>query len=147
MMCAYCVRSPPCSTGLSSGPSACDHWLSVRPSQKSHALCAVPATGIVRRAVAPTPVASGTPSWNSLSGRWQDAHDTLPFALSRVSKNNALPSEAATESSDQRLLGSGASGGRLASDRLASVPRSLPDQRASVAACVSRSEERRVGEE
>ena len=39
-----------------------DHWLSVRPSQKNHAPCAVPATGIVRRAVVPTPCASGVPS-------------------------------------------------------------------------------------
>ena len=47
--CAYWARVPPCSTGLSSGPSACAHWLSLRPSQNRNGLYAVPAIGIVRR--------------------------------------------------------------------------------------------------
>src|SRR5687767_11581807 len=53
--CAYWARVPPCSTGLSRGPSACAHWLSFRPSQKRKGEYAVAAIGIVRRLVVPTP--------------------------------------------------------------------------------------------
>src|SRR6478609_5723406 len=107
---AYCERVPPCSTALSRGPSACDHWLSLRPSQKRNGLYAVPAIGIVRRPVVPTPRASGVPSWKSLRGSWHVAHDTWPFELNRASKKNRLPSFAAAGSSAQRLLGSGGGG-------------------------------------
>ena len=109
MTCAYCARLPPCSTALSSGPSACAHWLSLRPSQKRNGLYAVPAIGMVRRSVVPTPLASGMPSWNSRLGSWHVAQETLPFALSRVSKKSRCPSSAAAGSSAHRLLGSGGS--------------------------------------
>src|SRR5215208_26433 len=97
--CAYCVRSPPCSTALSRGPSACPHWLSARPSQNCQAPYAVPATGIVRRAAVPTPTPRGRPSWKSWLGTWQLAQETSPVALSRVSKKSRCPSRAAALSS------------------------------------------------
>src|SRR5919106_301154 len=127
MYSAYWVRSPPCSTALSHGPSACDHWLSVRPSQKSHGECAVPAIGIVRRPVTPTPCASGVLSWKSRPGRWHVAHETLPLELSFASKKSWRPKRAAFVSSATRLLGSGARDSSLSSVRLASIVLSSAD--------------------
>ena len=49
------TRLPPCSTASSSGPSACDQALSLRPSQNRNGACAIPATGIVRRLPVPMP--------------------------------------------------------------------------------------------
>ncbi|MNL55143.1 hypothetical protein D3C87_1785250 [compost metagenome] len=76
----------------------------------------MPAIGIVRRLVCPMPLASGVPSWNCLSGRWQDAQATLPLPLRRVSKNSARPSAAAAGSSPTAFDGSGGSGGSVDSD-------------------------------
>src|SRR5690606_6599096 len=62
---------PAMFSGSSSGPSACDQRLSLRPSQNSHGLYAAAAIGIVR--LEPTPIPSPTflPSWNCRSGSWQ----------------------------------------------------------------------------
>src|ERR687886_2644709 len=114
---AYWVRVPPCSTGLSSGPSACAHWLSLRPSQKSHGLYAVPTTVMVLRLVVPTPCANGKPSLKFLPGRWQLAQETAPFLLKRASKKSLWPSSAARGLSATALEGSGGSGLRLPSHR------------------------------
>src|SRR5688572_7663842 len=137
MACAYWVRVPPCSTALSRGPSACAHWLSVRPSQKNQAPCAVPAIGMVRRSVVPMPWPSGVPSWNSRPATWQVAHETLPLPLSRGSENSRSPSAAARASAATRFDGSAGSGPRLASESERSTSRSSslhPPRRAASAA-------------
>jgi hypothetical protein len=99
----------------------------LRPSQKRNGLYAVPAIGIVRRSVVPTPFASGVPSWNSRSGTWHVAHETLPFALRRASKKRRSPNCAARGSSATRFVGSAGSGSSSDSDRLRSVSTSSRD--------------------
>ena len=64
----------------------------------------------------------------------QLAHDTLPFALRRVSKKSRRPSRAATVSSPYRLDGSAGSESRLASESERSCSRSSADQRPPLAA-------------
>ena len=106
-------RLPPCSAASSIGASACAHWLSLRPSQNSHGLYAVPTTVIVLRGVSPMPCARGSPSVKWSSAWWQVAHETSPFALNRVSEKIASPRAAAAGSSATRFEGSSGRSGRL----------------------------------
>lgn len=73
---------------------ACAANESARPSQKNQ--CAMPLFRIVGvfRLTVPTPRAVGRLSVKNLSGWWQVAHETFPFADRRVSKNIFFPNEA-----------------------------------------------------
>ncbi len=107
-------RLPPCSAPSSSGPSACDHTLSLRPSQNSHGPCPTPTTGMARRVPAASPCATARPSWKWRAGSWQLAQETAPLRLSRASKNSCRPSSAAAGEASWRLDGSaGAAGSSL----------------------------------
>ena len=73
----------------------------------------MPAIGIARRLVVPTPVESRLLSWKPNWGRWQVAQATWPLLLKRVSKKSFCPKVAAAGLSPYRFDGSAARGGRL----------------------------------
>ena len=102
------TRLVPCSTGFSSGPSACIHAVSARPSQKNQRFHAVLSTFLPAVAM---PSASSFPSAKPFSGSWQVAQLTRPSTESASSKNKRCPRSAARASSATALVGSaGASG-------------------------------------
>ena len=86
----------PWSNGLSSASSACDHKLSLRPSQNCHGEWAAPTSvGVFRGAGCKCVAGCTKPSVKALSGWWQLAHAVAPLWLKSVSKNSRCPNAAA----------------------------------------------------
>lgn len=121
------MRVYACSTGFSTGPSACDHCESFEPSQKSQTAHGEPRIVCVLREPVVSPSAVGSPSPQPFVASWHVAQAIRPFIEKPVSSKRRLPSTAAAGESATAFVGS--AGGSKDVRRIASRrARSASDQ-------------------